>query len=170
MLGVCAFYILLTSVSTELDISASEQTWVVVGSQTEGSADWQTAFGLTFGSFLLFWGRVVDIYVPKTLFCAGLLSFGVFSVVISFVTDKYAFLVLRGLAGIAAAALIPAAYRLITDVFDKEELSMAFTVYSLAGSLAGASGVVVGGILTMIPEEGQMKDWRWFFRLTAIIV
>ena len=130
----------------------------------------QTAFGLTFGSFLLFWGRIVDLTAPKLIFCLGLMAFGILSLVISFVVDKYAFLTLRGVAGVAAAALIPASYRLIADVFNEDEIGMAFTVYSLAGSLAGGTGVVVGGVLTIIPNAGQMSDWRWFFRLTAIIV
>lgn len=85
-------------------------------------------------------------------------------------TDKYAFLILRGLAGISAAALVPASLRLITALFEEHELQRAFTVFSLSGSVAGACGVTFGGLVMLIPNGGQMMGWRWFFRICACIV
>ncbi|OCF32161.1 hypothetical protein I317_07114 [Kwoniella heveanensis CBS 569] len=158
VLGVCSFYILLTPVAETLDIVFQQQTWIV------------TSFGVTFASFLLFWGRFADLYSPKPVFCYAFLSFGILNLVISFLTNKYAYLVIRGLTGVTAAALIPASYRLITSIFEEDELPRAFTVYSLSGSAAGALGVVFGGVMTLIPGGGQMAGWRWFFRITASIV
>ena len=130
----------------------------------------QTSFGVTFAAFLLFWGRVADLYSPKIVFCFGFLAFGILNLIVSFLTDKYSFLIFRGLAGVSAAALIPASYRLITSTFSARELPRAFTVYSLSGSIAGASGVMFGGIVMLIPNGGQMSGWRWFFRIVAAIV
>jgi len=113
---------------------------------------------------------MADLYSPKLIFCFGFLVFGLLNLVVSFLTDKYSFLVFRGLAGVSAAALIPASYRLITAVFEAHELPRAFTVYSLSGSIAGAMGVLFGGLVTLIPNGGQMAGWRWFFRITAAIM
>ena len=125
---------------------------------------------MTFASFLLFWGRMADLYSPKLIFCYGFLVFGILNLIVSFLVDKYSFLVFRGLAGVSAAALIPASYRLITAIFEAHELPRAFTVYSLSGSIAGATGVMFGGVMMLIPGGGQMAGWRWFFRIIAAIM
>ena len=138
--------------------------------QESKTADPQTSFGLTFASFLLFWGRFADLYSPKPVFCGSFLTFGVLNLIVSFLDDKFSFLILRALAGVSAAALIPASYRLITAVFEKHELPRAFTVYSLSGSMAGACGVMFGGLVMLIPNGGQMMGWRWFFRITSLVV
>lgn len=84
--------------------------------------------------------------------------------------DQYSFLILRALSGIAGSCLIPASYRLITAVFDTDELPMAFTTYSLSGALGASLGVPIAGLVELIPLRGQMAGWRWFFRLTTIVM
>jgi MFS family permease len=169
VLGVCSFYILLTPVADTIGIVFEQQTWIVVSSRWQ-SRSLQTSFGVTFASFLLFWGRFVDLYSPKPVFSGAFFAFGILNLVISFTVDKYSYLILRGLTGITAAALIPASYRLITSIFTKDELPVAFTAYALSGSIAGSCGVTFGGLVTLIPGGGQMLGWRWFFRITAGIV
>ena len=100
----------------------------------------------------------------------GFLIFGALNLVISFMTDQIAFFVLRGISGVAAAALIPASYRLISAIFTAEELPRAFTVYALCGALGAGIGVPLGGIVELIPSHGQNAGWRWYFRITTIIM
>ena len=119
---------------------------------------------------MLFFGRVADLYSAKPVFSYGFVVFGVLNLVLSFVTNKYAFLVLRGLAGVSGAALIPSSYRLITAIFRHDELAHAFTVYTLSSSIAAATGVLFGGLVELIPNGGQMAGWRWMFRILAIVV
>lgn len=104
------------------------------------------------------------------VFSYGFLAFGVLNLVISFLTDQIAFFVLRGISGVAAACLIPASYRLISAVFTHEELPRAFTIYTLCGALGAGLGVPLGGIVQLIPGGGQMSGWRWYFRITTIIM
>lgn len=61
---------------------------------------------MTFGSFLLLWGRVSDLYSAKMVFSLGFLFCGLFSLIVSFMTNEYAFYVFRALYGIAAAATV----------------------------------------------------------------
>jgi len=130
----------------------------------------QTSFTVTFASFLLFWGRFSDLYSPKPVFCYGFLGLGILNLIISFLTDKYSFLILRAISGISAAALIPSSYRLITAVFEEHELPRAFTVYSLSGALGASFGVQIGGLVELIPYGGQMNGWRWYFRITTAVM
>jgi MFS family permease len=167
------FYLLIAPVANDLEIEFEQQTWVIVSpSQTHIRlhSDDQTSFTVTFASFLLFWGRFSDLYAPKFVFCYGFLGLGILNLVISFLTDKYSFLILRAISGISAAALIPSSYRLITAVFEEDELPRAFTVYSLSGALGASFGVQIGGLVELIPNGGQMSGWRWYFRITTAVM
>ena len=137
---------------------------------TRSQLNRQTSFTVTFASFLLFWGRFADLYSPKPVFCYGFLGLGILNLIISFLTDKYSFLILRAISGISAAALIPSSYRLITAVFEEHELPRAFTVYSLSGALGASFGVQIGGLVELIPYGGQMNGWRWYFRITTAVM
>jgi len=110
------------------------------------------------------------LYSPKPVFCYGFLGLGILNLIISFLNDKYSFLILRAISGISAAALIPSSYRLITAVFDEDELPRAFTVYSLSGALGASFGVQIGGLVELIPNGGQMSGWRWYFRITTAVM
>ena len=120
---------------------------------------------VSFAAFLLFWGRVADIYSAKPVFAYGFLVLGLLNIVISFLPDKFSFFILRAISGIAGATLIPASFRLIVAVFEPHELSKAFTIYGMSGALANVSGTLVAGVLELIPTGGQGAPWRWFFRV-----
>ena len=66
----------------------------------------QTAYTVTFASFLLFWGRVSDLYSAKPVFAYGFLALGIVNLIISFMTNKYGYFVLRAISGIAGAATV----------------------------------------------------------------
>lgn len=153
-----AFYVLTRNIAADLAIDFNLQSWII------------TSYAVTFAAFLLFWGRVSDLYSAKTVFVYGFLALGIVNLVISFLPDKYSFFIFRALAGIAGGALVPASYRLIAHVFEPHELGKAFTLYGMSGSLSSVLGVLVGGLVEFIPNQGQMIAWRWFFRIIAIIV
>lgn len=159
-MGYSAFYVLTQSVTLDLDIKFEQQSWVI------------TSYAVTFAAFLLFWGRVSDLYSATTVFNWGFVALGVLSLVISFLPEKYSFFVLRAVAGIAGGALVPAAYRLIVYVFDPSELAMAFTIYGLSGTMGTLCGTIVAGLVEFIPPSTgqQMHSWRWFFRIVAIMI
>lgn len=84
--------------------------------------------------------------------------------------DAYSFYILRAFAGIAGSALVPSAYRLIAATFPEgHERSRAYTLYGMTGSIANSTGTVVAGIIGLIHKDGQMENWRWFFRICAFM-
>jgi MFS family permease len=153
-----AFFIFTDVISVDLGIPFSQQAWVI------------TSYSVTFAAFLLFWGRVSDLYSAKPVFAYGFTALGVLSLVISFLPDMYSFFVLRAIAGIAGSALIPSSYRLITEVFEAHELGRAFTLFGMSGALANVTGVIIAGVIDLIPLHGQGASWRWFFRVVAVII
>ena len=67
-----------------------------------------TSYSLCFAAFLLFAGRLSDLFPAQIIFIAGFAGLGIFSLVVSFVThSKFAFLIIRGLGGICGAMTIP---------------------------------------------------------------
>ncbi|WVQ73654.1 hypothetical protein IAR50_003234 [Cryptococcus sp. DSM 104548] len=145
-------------VTNELGIIYESSTWVV------------TAYVVTYASFLLFWGRVADLYFPQAVFSYGFLFLGVFNLVLSFMPNQYAFFVFRALCGICGAATTPSAYRLIMAVFEPEELHLALTCFIVTGPIAGCTAMILAGAFGLIDATNQLAGWRWFFRLVSVLV
>ncbi|KAL1407902.1 hypothetical protein Q8F55_007338 [Vanrija albida] len=158
VLGYSAFFVLTESIARDLKVLYEQSSWVI------------TSYGVTFAAFLLFWGRVSDLYSATIVFIGGFTGLGILCLIISFLKDKYSFFVLRALAGIAGSALIPSSYRLITAVFEPQELTLAFTVYGLSGAISNMIGTIIAGVLMISHGPGQLAAWRWFFRLLAVII
>ncbi|WWC60639.1 uncharacterized protein I303_103213 [Kwoniella dejecticola CBS 10117] len=158
VIGFSVFFIMVGPTATDLGIPVEEQTWII------------TSYGVTFAAFLLFWGRVSDLYSPKPVFVFGFIGLGVTNLVISFLTEPFSYYVVRAISGTCGACLIPSSYRLIVSLFRKEELSFAFAVYGISGSIANCSGLILGGAVLMIPGHGQMIGWRWHFRIVAALI
>lgn len=156
------------AISEALAVLPAQQSWVIVSRVFKDQHSSQTAYVATFSSFLVFWGRVADLYPPKSVFCYGFLAVGAFNIINSFLTDQYAFFVFRALNGIAAAAVVPTAYRMIGQVFPPEQRRQAYTLYTMTGSIANVSGTVIAGIFGLIQPHNQLASWRWFFRFVGI--
>lgn len=159
VLGASAFFVFAGAVSEDLDIIFAQQSWVI------------TAYAVTFASFLVFWSKVCALIGSKRVFVTALLAVGVLNLVLSFLVEKYTFFIFRGLSGVAAAALVPSAYRLIGLTFPPEKLAVAYTLYGMTGSIANVTGTLIAGVIALIPRDvsTQMVDWRWFFRLIALL-
>ena len=83
-----AVVIILPSIGRDLEIPDSRLQWIV------------SAYSLAFGCFLLFWGRIADIYGMKRIFVWGTAWVALTSLINPFVTNEIAFDLLRGLQGL----------------------------------------------------------------------
>ena len=127
-----------------LGISDADRQWVV------------TAYTLGFGGLLLLGGRVADFVGRKRVFIAGLLGFAVASALGGIAGNGPLLYASRGLQGIFAAAMAPAALSLLTTTFtETRERARAFSVYGGISGGGAALGLVLGGLLT------QYASWRW---------
>lgn len=158
VLSYLAFFVLTRGIAVDLNIDFNMQSWII------------TSYAVTFASFLLFWGRVADLYSATYVFTYGFFALGILNLIISFLPEKFSFFIIRALAGIAGGCLIPASYRLIAHVFEPHELGKAYTLYGMTGGISNVLGVILAGFIEYIPNGGQMIAWRWFFRIVAIIV
>jgi EmrB/QacA subfamily drug resistance transporter len=136
--------IALPSMQADLGISDADRQWVV------------TAYTLAFGSLLLLGGRIADYAGRKKVFMIGLLGFAGASALGGISSSAGMLFAARGLQGLFAALLAPAALSLITVTFtDSKERAKAFGVYGALSGGGAAIGLVLGGLLT------QYASWHW---------
>lgn len=80
--------IILPAMGKALDIPDSRLQWIV------------SAYSLTFGCFLLLWGRIADIFGKRFIFIAGSIWVTIATAVNPFMPNEIAFDFFRGLHGL----------------------------------------------------------------------
>ncbi len=136
----------LPSIQEDLEMSSSELQWVV------------NSYTLIFGGFLLLGGRAGDLLGRKRLFLAGLVIFTAASLLNGLATSSEFLILARGLQGLGAALVSPAALSIVTTTFaEGQERTKAMGVWSAIAAGGGAVGLLLGGILT------DLFSWPWIF-------
>lgn len=136
----------------DLGISASDVQWII------------TAYTLTFGGLILLGGRIADYLGRKRMLIVGLLGFAAASLLGGLAPTAGMLFAARGLQGIFAALMAPAALSLISVTFtDPNERAKAFGVFGAVSGAGAAIGLLAGGILT------EYFSWRWCLAVNAPI-
>jgi EmrB/QacA subfamily drug resistance transporter len=144
--------IALPSAQEALGFSDESRQWVV------------TAYALSFGSLLLFGGRVGDLFGRKRVLVTGLVGFAAASALGGFASSFEVLVGARALQGAFAALLAPAALSLLTTTFTiPEERNRAFSVFGVIGASGAAVGLILGGALT------EYLDWRWTMFVNLVL-
>lgn len=151
VLDMTVMNIALPSAQKALSFSDVDRQWIV------------TAYSLSFGSLLLFSGRVADLIGRKVVFITGLIGFAGASAV-GGASVSFAMLVTaRACQGVFGAMLAPAALALLTTTFsDPKERGKAFGVYGAIAGAGGAVGLLLGGALT------SYLSWRWCLYINLV--
>jgi EmrB/QacA subfamily drug resistance transporter len=136
----------LPSIQEDLDISEADLQWIV------------NAYTLVFGGFLLLGGRAGDLVGRKRVFLVGVVIFTVASLLNGLAPNAELLILFRGLQGLGAALIAPAALSIITTTFaEGAERTKAMGVWAAIAVGGGAVGLVLGGILT------TSLSWPWIF-------
>jgi EmrB/QacA subfamily drug resistance transporter len=145
ILDITAVNIALPHIARDLDLSGSSISWTI------------TSYSLIFGSLLLFGGRAADLLGRRRMFLAGLGVFTVSSFASALASSATALFAARAGQGLGAAMLSPAALSIITSAFHGPVRGKALAAWGAVGGAGAAIGVLVGGVLTEVP------DWRTIF-------
>jgi EmrB/QacA subfamily drug resistance transporter len=136
----------LPSIQADLGMSEADLQWVV------------NAYALTFGGFLLLGGRAGDLAGRKLVFLTGVVIFGSASLACGIAPTSEFLIVFRGVQGLGAALIAPAALSIITTTFaEGQERTKAMGVWAAIAVGGGAVGLVLGGMLT------DWLSWPWIF-------
>ena len=152
VLDVTIVNIALPTAQKALHFSTVDRQWVV------------TAYALSFGSLLLFCGRIADLIGRKVTFIAGLTGFAAASAVAG-AANSFGWLVAaRAVQGAFGALLAPSALSLLTTTFSNpRDRGRAFGIYGAIAGSGGAIGLLLGGVLT------EYLSWRWCLYVNVII-
>jgi EmrB/QacA subfamily drug resistance transporter len=136
----------LPTIQSDLEMTDTSLQWIV------------NAYTLLFGGFLLLGGRAGDLAGRKRIFLAGVVLFTTASLLCGLAQGANWLIVTRGLQGLGAALVSPAALAIVTSTFKEgAERTKALGVWSAIAVGGGAVGLVLGGVLV------EVLSWQWIF-------
>jgi len=142
----------LPTIGVELHFAESDLQWVV------------TAYAITFGGFLLLGGRAADLLGRRRMFVAGLAVFTAASLACALATSGTFLIVMRGIQGLGAAAVLPAALSIVMNMFPEgTERNKALGIWGAVGASGATFGVLAGGALT------RYGGWPYIFYLNVAV-
>ncbi|GKT54532.1 major facilitator superfamily transporter [Colletotrichum tofieldiae] len=151
-LSVQAVVIILPTIGRDIGIPESRLQWIV------------SAYSLTFGCFLLLWGRIADIYDKRIIFIAGTAWLAIMTLANPFIPNEIAFNLFRGLQGLGAAANVPTAIGILGTTFPPGRTkTYAFVAYGAGVPLGSVFGTILSGFIA------QYASWKWVFGVMALL-
>jgi len=142
----------LPTIGRELHISESDLQWVV------------TAYGITFGGFLLLGGRAADLLGRRRVLMLGLTVFTAASLGAGLATSSGLLIAMRGLQGLGAAVVLPAALSIVMNMFaEGADRNKALGLWGGIGAAGATIGLIAGGLLT------RYAGWEYIFFLNVPI-
>ncbi|MDV6263124.1 MFS transporter [Rhodococcoides yunnanense] len=146
ILDASAATIALPSIGSDLGFSRAGLTWVIDG------------YVLMAGGLLLLGGRLGDVLGRRRMFMAGVVVFGLSSLVCGVAQNPEQLVAARFVQGIGEALAAPAALGLIALLFtDRSERTKAIGLFGGISGLGGTAGPLLSGVLV------EFASWRWIF-------
>jgi MFS family permease len=120
---------------------------------------------LTSGSFLLFFGKVADMFGRRGIMLTSIFLFAVFALATGFSPNAITLIILNAVMGLMSASLIPSAQGILGSIYEKpsKRKNYAFACFSAGNHLGFVFGSIFSGIAT------QFFRWRASFWLISII-
>lgn len=122
-------------------------------------------------------GRLVDRHSRRTIAAVGIATWSLMTALCG-VTKSFSGLFLARMGvGVGEAALSPAAYSMIADLFPPAKLGKALAVYSSGAIIGGGLAFIVGGVLIQIllqtpdvtlPLLGTIRSWKVVFFVVGL--
>jgi MFS family permease len=158
--------LLVQPIQLDLGLSDADFAWLL-----------GVAFAVFFALFGLPIGRWADRYSRRLIIAAGIFVWSLMTVACGLAGSFWELFLAR--VGVAAgeAALAPAAFSMISDLFPREKLGRALGVYQ-SGAFVGAGfallvgGVVIGlvaaGGTRVLPVLGSVEPWQIVFIVVGL--
>src|SRR5215218_414882 len=152
VLDVSIVNVALPSISSDLGFAPASLAWVV------------NAYTLAFAGFLLLGGRAADLLGRREVFAGGLALFALASLAGGLAQSELTLVGARAAQGLGGAVVAPATLSILTTGFPEgHERNRALGLWGAMGAVGGASGALLGGVLT------ESLNWRWILIINAPI-
>jgi EmrB/QacA subfamily drug resistance transporter len=137
ILDVSIVNVALPSIRSGLGFSTTGLQWVV------------NAYTITFGGFLMLGGRAADLLGRRRVFLFGTALFSAASLLCALASSRGLLIGARALQGFGGAVISPASLSILATSFSEGgERNRALGVWGAMAGFGGASGVLLGGLLT----------------------
>src|SRR5215207_597027 len=152
VLDVSIVNVALPSISSDLGFAPANLAWVV------------NAYTLAFAGFLLLGGRAADLLGRREVFAGGLTLFALASLAGGLAQSELTLVGARAAQGLGGAVVAPATLSILTTGFPEgHERNRALGLWGAMGAVGGASGALLGGVLT------ESLNWRWILIINVPI-
>src|SRR3984957_19862339 len=127
----------LPTIGRDLRFSPTSLQWVV------------TAYALTFGGLLLLGGRAADLLGRRRIMMLGLAIFTAASLACALATTETFLIAMRGIQGLGAAIVLPAALSIVMNMFEEgADRNKALGAWGAIAASGATIGLIAGGLLT----------------------
>ena len=122
------------------------------------------AYLITLASLILVGGSLGDVLGERRVFSAGLVGFGLTSLLCAMAPTIEVLVLARALQGVCGALVSPAALAVIVMTFPRDERGKAVGSWTAWGAVGVVIGPLIGGQLV------DSASWRWIFALNVPLV
>ena len=133
------------------------------------------AFAVLFAICGLPFGQAVDRFSRRYIILFGVLMWSVAAMSCGLAQSFGQLLFARVLVGVGEAALAPACYSLLADLFPRKQLTFALAVFMVGALLGAEASLALGGTIlhmaeggVMLPILGETSAWRFAFIVTGL--
>jgi EmrB/QacA subfamily drug resistance transporter len=142
----------LPAIADDLDADLAGLQWVL------------SAYLLTLGSLVVVGGSLGDLWGRKRVFVAGLVGFGVTSLLCGLAPSIEVLIATRAIQGVAAALLVPGSLAIVSASFHPDDRGRAIGAWSGLAGVSTAVGPFLGGWLI------DSVSWRLVFLVNLPLI
>ncbi|WP_162986919.1 MFS transporter [Sphingomonas paeninsulae] len=133
------------------------------------------AFALLYALFGLPLGLAVDRLNRRRVIFVGVIVWAAAATACGLARTFPELLAARLLVGAGEAALAPAAYSMLSDLFPKKRLTLALSIFTIGAQLGASLSLAIGGFIVeaakdgvTLPILGAVSAWRFAFLVTGL--
>lgn len=122
-------------------------------------------------------GWAADRYNRRLLIFGGVIVWALATTACGLANSYVELLVARFAVGAGEAALLPAAYSILSDLFRRERLTQAMSLFSIGAMIGSGTALAVGGLVVAyaasggimaVPWLGHVRPWQFVFLIIGL--